>query len=51
MLKRAARILLTSTAFAAFGLMGVYIGYSQASELELIYQPAAECAPPEPVAI
>jgi hypothetical protein len=50
MLKRATRILLTSTAFAAFGLIGVYIGHNQASDLQLIYQPA-ECEPPGSTAL
>ncbi|TWC35046.1 hypothetical protein FBY03_11194 [Pseudomonas sp. SJZ079] len=49
MLRPIPRILLTSAAIVAAGLIGTYIGFNQASELKLIHQPAAECEPVVPM--
>lgn len=46
MLRAIARITLMSTLLVAFGLAGGYVGYTQSSGMQVIYQPAAECEPP-----
>lgn len=38
-------VVLISMAIAGLVLVGFYFGLTQASDLQLIYQPASECGP------